>query len=82
MRNSLQGQTAVGIYAEITNAAGTIAPTPSHPPGYLDVLPDAAGFRHIAYFSPPDAKNPIFLTSGEWEVDGSIEAVDIARGLV
>lgn len=62
--------------------SGDAAPIPTYPPGYLDIAPNAEGFNHIAFFSPPDAKDPVFLTTGEWEVDGNIEAVDVARGLV
>lgn len=51
-------------------------------PGYLDIVPNADGFNHIAYFSPPDSKKPIFLTSGMWEVDGGIKSVDLRRGLM
>lgn len=45
-------------------------------------MPNADGYPHIAYFSPPESSTPVFLTSGDWEVDGAIEAVDVARGLV
>ncbi|EFP90654.2 hypothetical protein PGT21_001710 [Puccinia graminis f. sp. tritici] len=51
-------------------------------PGYLDIRINQAGFRHIAYFSPPDAQSPIFLSDGEWEVDGKISAVDFEKNLV
>jgi hypothetical protein len=51
-------------------------------PGYLDIRINQAGFRHIAYFSPPDAQSPIFLSDGEWEVDGKISAVDFEKKLV
>lgn len=56
--------------------------TQNVPTGYLDVLPDAKGFRHIALFSPVDASMPTFLTSGEWEVAGTIERVDLHRKLM
>lgn len=52
------------------------------PSGYLDVLPDDKGFLHIALFSPPDTPTPVFLTSGDWEVDGGIRAVDVERKLM
>lgn len=81
------GQSIVGLQSSVllhsqkaTDVAA--APVPSYPAGYLDVVPDAAGFNHIALFSPPDSAEPVFLTSGEWEVDGAIQAVDVQRGLV
>jgi len=54
---------------------------PSYPPGYLDVLPNPLGFRHLAYFSPASSPNPVWLTNGSWEIDGGIERVDARRGL-
>jgi dipeptidyl aminopeptidase B len=51
------------------------------PKGYLDLLSNAKGYNHIAYFPSPDAHDPIFLTEGEWEVV-SIESVDVSRGLM
>ncbi|KAG8746072.1 hypothetical protein FRC10_006175 [Ceratobasidium sp. 414] len=53
-----------------------------HTSGYLDILPTPEGYNHIALFSPPDSSKPIWLTSGKWEVTGSILAVDEVRGLV
>ncbi|KAG8722707.1 hypothetical protein FRC08_012586 [Ceratobasidium sp. 394] len=53
-----------------------------HTPGYLDILPTPEGYNHIALFSPPDSSKPIWLTSGKWEVTGSILAVDEIHGLV
>ncbi|QRV73760.1 dipeptidyl aminopeptidase [Ceratobasidium sp. AG-Ba] len=50
--------------------------------GYLDILPTPEGYNHIALFSPPDSSKPTWLTSGKWEVTGSILAVDESRGLV
>ncbi|KAL7337004.1 dipeptidyl aminopeptidase [Rhodotorula toruloides] len=58
------------------------APIPPYPPGYLDIVPSPSGYNHIAYFSPADAEEPVFLTDGEWEVDGKIERVDLQRGCV
>ncbi|CCO31163.1 hypothetical protein BN14_05198 [Rhizoctonia solani AG-1 IB] len=51
-------------------------------PGYLDILPTPEGYNHIALFSPPDSSSPIWLTGGEWEVTGSVLAVDETRGLM
>lgn len=49
------------------------------PEGYLDVIPDTEGYMHLALFSPPNAKEPVFLTSGPWEIDGVIQGVDLQR---
>ncbi|KAI8454775.1 dipeptidyl peptidase IV N-terminal region-domain-containing protein [Phakopsora pachyrhizi] len=51
-------------------------------PGYLDIRIDPQGYRHVAYFSPSDSDRPIFLSSGQWEVDEKILAVDLDRRLV
>ncbi|PLW14128.1 hypothetical protein PCANC_18082 [Puccinia coronata f. sp. avenae] len=51
-------------------------------PGYLDIRINPAGYRHIAYFSPPDSSSPVFLSDGKWEVDGTISAVDFEKNLV
>ncbi|EGO22671.1 hypothetical protein SERLADRAFT_350525 [Serpula lacrymans var. lacrymans S7.9] len=51
-------------------------------PAYLDVVPDANGYNHIALFNPADSSTPRFLTSGTWEVTSGIKAVDAERGLV
>ncbi|KAG0144563.1 hypothetical protein CROQUDRAFT_659902 [Cronartium quercuum f. sp. fusiforme G11] len=50
--------------------------------GYLDVRINDEGFRHISYFSPASSSTPIFLTEGEWEVEGSIQAIDLKRNLI
>jgi len=49
---------------------------------YLDIVPSKDGFDHIALFIPASSGIPIFLTSGEWEVTGEIQAVDVERRLV
>ncbi|EIW75144.1 dipeptidyl aminopeptidase [Coniophora puteana RWD-64-598 SS2] len=49
---------------------------------YLDIVPDANGYNHIALFDPVDSDQPRFVTTGEWEVTDGIQAVDAARGLV
>ncbi|KAG6334896.1 hypothetical protein ID866_4190 [Astraeus odoratus] len=51
-------------------------------PAYLDIVPSADGFNHIALFDPADSATPRFLTSGPWEVTGGIQAVDAQRGLI
>ncbi|BGP47610.1 Dipeptidyl peptidase 4 [Rhodotorula kratochvilovae] len=70
------------LLASSSPASASAAPIPSYPPGYLDVLPNPQGYNHLAYFSPADASEPVWLTSGEWEIDGGIERVDVRRGLV
>ena len=71
------GQTVHGIDAYSRHAADSTIP-----PGYLDVILDANGFKHIAFFSPPDSVEPIFLTTGEWEVAGKLQALDLKRKLM
>ncbi|GME83957.1 unnamed protein product [Ambrosiozyma monospora] len=44
--------------------------------GYIDLI-DVDGYDHIGYFSPPNAKEPVILTSGEWEVVGGASAFDL-----
>jgi len=80
---SFQGSNIVGISSTVLlHSQSSTAPIPSYPPGYLDILPSPSGFNHLAYFSPADSKEPIFLTEGEWEIDGEIQMVDAQRGLV
>ena len=52
------------------------------PTGYLEIGPDDKGFRHVALYETPDASEPIFLTSGDWEVAEGIESVDLKRRLM
>lgn len=72
------GQYVHGIdaFSASSSAAGTL------PEGYLDIVPDSSGYSHIALFSPANEKEPLFLTSGEWEIDGGVQAVDIERKLM
>lgn len=49
---------------------------------YLDIVPSKDGYNHIALFSPADSGKPYFLTSGDWEVTGGIQGVDVKLGLV
>lgn len=74
-----QAQTIVSISPPATSDG---PPSRDYPPGYLDLVPDANGFVHVAYFSPSTSSAPIFLTSGEWEVAGGIDKVDLERGLM
>ncbi|GAA5856001.1 hypothetical protein JCM5353_008762 [Sporobolomyces roseus] len=79
------GSNIVGISSTVllhSQSDSSAVPIPSYPPGYLDILPSPSGFNHLAYFSPADSKEPIFLTEGEWEIDGEIQMVDVQRGLV
>ncbi|KWU42198.1 hypothetical protein RHOSPDRAFT_21578 [Rhodotorula sp. JG-1b] len=57
-------------------------PSRDYPLGYLDLVPDANGFVHVAFFSPSTSSTQIFLTSGQWEVAGGIDKVDLERGLI
>ncbi|KAI1870142.1 hypothetical protein JX265_006312 [Neoarthrinium moseri] len=49
--------------------------------GYIDSVIHENG-DHLAYFSPLDNPNPVMLTSGKWEVDGGVSAVDLKGNLV
>ncbi|PKX91816.1 dipeptidyl aminopeptidase dapB [Aspergillus novofumigatus IBT 16806] len=49
--------------------------------GYIDTVP-YNGYDHLAYFTPLDSRNPVMLTSGEWEVVDAPAAIDLQRGLV
>ncbi|KAL1706994.1 dipeptidyl peptidase IV N-terminal region-domain-containing protein [Schizophyllum commune] len=42
---------------------------------YLDIVPTKEGYNHIALFPVADTAEPVWLTSGEWEVTGSIKGV-------
>lgn len=49
--------------------------------GYVDtVIHD--GYDHLAYFTPLDNPDPIFLTSGSWEVVKAPSAIDLTQNLV
>lgn len=49
--------------------------------GYLDLVPTAEGFNHVALFSPATSSTPRFLTKGDWEVT-EILGVDPHKRLV
>ena len=49
--------------------------------GYFDIVPNSDGFNHLAFYSPPNNSEPLWLTSGDWEVT-SIAGVDADKGLV
>lgn len=82
-------QHVVGIEAAVLASASYLssdspsssAPVPSYPSGYLDILPNSAGYNHLAYFSPASSPTPAWLTNGTWEIDGGIARVDVKRGL-
>lgn len=49
--------------------------------GYIDTIIHK-GYDHLAYFTPLENRNPILLTSGEWEVVDAPSAIDLNNGLV
>lgn len=49
--------------------------------GYLDLV-YVNGFRHLAYFSPPNSVSPRILTTGPWEVVDAPFKVDLQRNQV
>lgn len=49
--------------------------------GYIDsVIHD--GYDHLAYYTPLDNPDPIYLTSGKWEVVKAPSAVDLDQNVV
>lgn len=80
----MQSQTIVGLQSSVLlhSAKDAAAPTPSYPSGYLDNVPNSARYSSIALSSEFGAAELVFLTSGELEVDGGIEATDVKRGQV
>lgn len=57
-----------------------VIPVKSGVGGYVDIVPND-GYDHIALFSPITATEPIWLSSGEWEV-ASISGIDHEKGIV
>jgi dipeptidyl aminopeptidase len=49
--------------------------------GYIDTV-IYNNYDHLAYFTPLDNPNPIYLTSGSWEVVNAPSAVDLKNNLV
>ena len=49
--------------------------------GYIDTVIHN-GYDHLAYFTPLNNPEPIYLTSGNWEVVKAPSAVDLAHNLV
>ncbi|KAI0339697.1 dipeptidyl aminopeptidase [Trametopsis cervina] len=56
--------------------------TPGGLPAYLDLVPNADGYNHIALFSPASSSIPRFLTTGKWEVTSDKFSVDPVQKLV
>ncbi|KAI0091440.1 dipeptidyl aminopeptidase [Irpex rosettiformis] len=56
--------------------------TPGGLPAYIDIVPNADGFNHIALFSPASSGTPHFLTSGNWEVTDDTLSVDPVQKVV
>lgn len=50
--------------------------------GYLDIVPTSEGYNHVAYFPTINTSNPVFLSSGPWEVSNGISGIDEERGVV
>ncbi|CAG8478792.1 4428_t:CDS:10, partial [Acaulospora colombiana] len=48
---------------------------------YLDIVVND-GYNHLALFSPINSNTPQYLTSGDWEVVGGVQAVDYTRELI
>ena len=49
--------------------------------GYIDTVIND-GYDHLAYYTPLENSEPIWLTSGKWEVDEAPSAVDLKNNLV
>ncbi|KAI9493226.1 dipeptidyl peptidase IV N-terminal region-domain-containing protein [Zychaea mexicana] len=54
------------------------------PVRYIDIADDGAGYMHLAIFAAGDGKhhNPVWLTSGEWEVEPESVVMDTERKLL
>ncbi|ORY81906.1 dipeptidyl peptidase IV N-terminal region-domain-containing protein [Protomyces lactucae-debilis] len=73
-----------GGWFEITHNTHYIPANPAHnrpDDGYIDIV-ISDGHLHLALFSPVDAAEPKMLTSGNWEITGGVQAIDLERGLV
>lgn len=44
--------------------------------GYLEVAEDSQGWRHLAFYPSASSVDPIWLTTGAWELDGGVLAVN------
>ncbi|KAK2007275.1 hypothetical protein LZ32DRAFT_57713 [Colletotrichum eremochloae] len=73
-----------GGWFEISHATQFIPADPANgrpEDGYVDTVVHDNG-DHIAYFSPMDNAEPVYLTGGDWEVDDGPSAVDLKNNLV
>jgi dipeptidyl aminopeptidase len=52
----------------LTYQGQNVIPVKGSLPGYLDLVPTSGGFNHIAFFSPLNSSEPIWITFGDWEV--------------
>jgi dipeptidyl aminopeptidase len=52
-----------------------IIPVKGDVAGYLDLIPNN-GYMHVAFFTPLDASEPVWLTAGDWEV-ASIDGYNV-----
>lgn len=67
MLNAIQGQDVIPVRSPMK--------------GYLDIVPNE-GYNHIAFFSPVDAKEPIWITKGTWGEVTQIAGIDEELGIV
>ncbi|TEA11817.1 putative dipeptidyl-aminopeptidase B [Colletotrichum sidae] len=73
-----------GGWFEISHATQFIPADPANgrpDDGYVDTVIHDNG-DHIAYFSPMDNPEPVYLTSGNWEVVDGPSAIDLKNNLV
>jgi dipeptidyl aminopeptidase len=71
----------------LDSSAHTVYPlpknlSPGELPSCLDIVPDKDGYNYIVLFCPASSSTPQFLTTGPWEVTGSVWAVDLEKRLV
>lgn len=65
-----------------------LAPSSEEGYAYLDIVPTSEGYKHIALFTSlssdlgANKSQPIWITSGEWEVSGGMLGIDAQRRLV
>ncbi|TIB06263.1 hypothetical protein E3P96_00603 [Wallemia ichthyophaga] len=48
---------------------------------YLDIVPNEQGYNHIAFYTSSNASLPIFLTGGQWEVEGVLAVSAVQRNV-
>jgi dipeptidyl aminopeptidase len=49
--------------------------------GYLDIVPKE-GYDHLAFFTPVNATEPIWITEGDWGEVTQISGLDESTGAV